>query len=183
VAIRIKHNGLEIHAGLTKLSRDQRTAIQRALNRVSTTVRAEATKEVRQTYSKIKASDFKKQIKIRKANRSNLDAELSARTKRIPLGFFKVTQLAKGVRAILGKGKKVFIPGGFLAAIVPTRGEEPTKRKGKKRIPTYQLLGPAVSQLLSAVFVRRRITETIRRRLPIEYESALKSLGNKNKIG
>ena len=168
--LKIKHNGLEFSAGFRDLGRVQRKALGRALNRVGTTVRKEVTQKIREDY-KIKAKDLKSQIKITRATSSQLVVEVSSKTRRIPLGLFTISQMKGGVRAILGKGKKLFIPGAFVAKLKPSQERKGAYiRKGKKRIPTRTLVGPSISQLLGSRFITKLIEKVIKKRLPIEFE-------------
>lgn len=88
----------------------------RALNRTATTVRAAASREIRQEYN-IKAAGIRHQIAIERARRGHVTASVVVSGRRIPLVDFSARQTRAGVTVQVKRGSRKFIPHAFLATM------------------------------------------------------------------
>jgi hypothetical protein len=144
-------------------------ATMRAMNRAGTTGRAEMARLVAKDMG-MKVSAAKDAIIIEKAMPDKLSVRLAASRMRLPLMDFQARQTARGV-TFRGVAGRQLVPSAFLATVkgplpsgVTSSGHEGVfKRRGKKRLPIYQLFGvsigkvferhrPAVSAVMTAAF-------------------------------
>lgn len=141
-----------------------------AMNRVSTGLRTEAVRKVRETYV-IKAGDVRKTIKITKANPARMEMMMVSRGRNIPLIKFRTTprqprsRPPKVLKAQVKKaGGKKPIPGAFVAQM--RSGHIGVfERSGKRRLPIRELYGPAVPSMLSEPGVQEHIEQEAQRRM------------------
>lgn len=132
-------------------------ATVRALNKTATTVRAEASKEIRKTYN-IKAAVAKNQIKITKARKGTLYVKIIASGKRLPLIEFGAVWDRKNPPPIgasvkvLTQGARKRVKGAFIAQ---AKGGKLGlfRRVGKARKPLEYLLSVGVAQ----AFVSKKV--------------------------
>lgn len=146
-------------------------AFSAALNRVSTGIRTEAVRKVRETYI-IKAGDVRKTIKITKANPARLEILMVSRGGNIPLINFRTTpskpnttRRPKVLKAQVKKqGSKKPIPGAFVAQM--RSGHIGVfERSGKRRLPIRELYGPAVPSMLDNPEVQEHLQKEAQRRM------------------
>ena len=89
-------------------------AAARALNRAATTVRAEASREIRKEYN-IKASEIRKEMSIQRATPSRLVSAVKAKGRRLTLLRFNARQNRTGVAVTIKKGRRQTIKSAFIA--------------------------------------------------------------------
>jgi hypothetical protein len=135
-------------------------AISWALNRAADNVKTNAAKKAREEYE-IKAKDIKDTLRIIKANKNSLSAEVRSKGARIPLIKFKVrpneprpSNPPKILRVAVKKTGLKGLVGAFVADI---NGNKVFKRKTRSRLPIEQLFGPAVPQMLGNPEVKKYI--------------------------
>lgn len=166
-SIDVRHNLREVIQELQAYGRKIREqAMVRALNRTSTTVRAESQRVI-QPQLGLPAMTVRNQIRVTRATKATLKAVLTFSPRRIRLTRFQARQMADGVRLA---GPKYLIAqptwGGqareigleqlrhaFIAASTrnnPNRAQNVWEREGKERYPLLLLLAPS----LSDVFVK-----------------------------
>lgn len=181
-----------LQAALKSLTgRDLPAAINFAINRAATTLKAEAAREVAKSYA-LKISTLKANtIDVEKSRVSTLTANVRIKGTLIPLGEFgNPRQLKKGVKVTVKRGAgRTMYKHAFLANVrggkqqVYWRAIESGKRVG--RGPLKILLGPSVAQIISApAFVAKlmriaseRITDTLRQQIKSRVENAFKRRG------
>jgi hypothetical protein len=98
---------------------DPSSAVSRALNKTSTTVRAETARAIRTAGYKIKIGVIKRGLKVRRATRSTLRTAIDATGRPIPLieyGAHAVKTHGGGVSVDVLHGRKM-IPGVFVATM------------------------------------------------------------------
>ena len=103
--ITIKVDSREVERALREAPKVAEKALVRTLNRTADKARVTASKTVRETYN-IKAGDLNKSIRIYKADRSRLVAQLTITGKPVGLIAFAARQTAKGVTYMILKAGK-----------------------------------------------------------------------------
>ena len=165
-------------------------AVSRALNGTATTVRAAASRLIRDELGgALKVGEIRKALRITRATRNELRAVVAALgRKRIPLSSFKPRETASGVTVRIGS-RSVNIPGAFVTKSGAVRLRTPNWRsvlyenavRRRQRItrggldyPIAQLFAPGVP----AAFLLPRILDTQRRiavaRFDVLFERELK---------
>ncbi len=81
---------IEVQRKLGRFHHKAPNALSNALNRAASNINKNVKKEVRKEYH-IKAKDVGSTLKVSKANRSNLGAEVRSKGELIPLDRFKVS--------------------------------------------------------------------------------------------
>lgn len=162
-------------------------AIAPALNRAVMHGRTVATRKVRQTYD-VKYAAVQKTLKILRATRRSLAAELQSTGAPIPLIAFKVSPRRTGGRRPRG-GLRVSVKrseGKRLAhAFIDQWQGEPAvfERVGDDRLPIKRLFGPSVPSMLGEETVSEVTTEAIaaefEKRLLHETDRVLKGIFGK----
>ena len=161
----------EVQQRLGPLAEKAPNAISNALNRAVTNVSSNITKEVHKDYH-IKAADVKETLKIFKANRSNLSAEVKSRGKTIGLDKFKVSPKTVNPKrksqlkiAVKKDGVKQIL-GAFIASL---NGTKVFTRDGKNRLPITRKFGPSVPQMIGS----DETSEKINHQAYVTYETRL----------
>lgn len=129
-------------------------AMVRALNRAGTSGRAEMARRVAKDMG-VRVSDAKEAVLLESATATRLAVRLKASKKRRPLFDFHARQVASGVSFRGEGGKRSTVTSAFIASV--RAGSSGThqgvfKRKGKKRLPIYELFGVSIGH----VFERHR---------------------------
>lgn len=146
-------------------------ATRRALNRALKTGKAEMARLVGKEFG-MKVSDAKEAIFAEPATDQKLSVRLVASRRRRPLFDFQARQGGAGV-TFKGQVGRQLVPGAFIATV--RAGNTGThegvfKRRGKKRLPIYELFGvsigevfnrhrPAVSAVIQAAFEKNLASE------------------------
>lgn len=173
---------VDISGALAKLDltdRAVRSAAARALNKTATTGRAQASREIKAQGYGMKVGDIRAAISIPvRANQGNLNTEIRARGKPIPLIQYSARQTRSGVSIQVKNGRTV-LSHAFIA-VMPSghRGVFERVGKGHKRVerrgrnistglPIKELFGPSVKAAFGNPTVAGVITDTMRARYPI----------------
>lgn len=177
----------DIKATVLRLAAKGTKAIQdssvRALNRTASSVRTEASREIRQRYN-LKASVIKANMRIVKATRSRLVAEIVATGKRIPLIEFGARAVnpwnvagrshrrrGGGVSAAVTKTRRLF-KGAFIA-VMPSGHRGVYLRQGEGR-KIRQLMGISIPKAMVERQVNATLAKFAAQRFRIEFERDLK---------
>lgn len=170
---------IDVRADIAKALRDV-DALQRnvtraasaALNRVGTTARAVAAREI-SAETGLKVSEVKDRLPTVRANRDSLEVIITAKPWAPNLIRFAARQTKRGVSANAWRSRKV-----YRSTFIANKGRTVFKRTGPARLPIAPVYGPSVPR----TFIRDRTTGAIRRtvaqRFPIEFDRALRALGN-----
>lgn len=184
IDVRVDIKGVKASLGKLRDEVSDRATV-RALNKVATTVRAEASKEIRAVYN-IKAKVAKGEIAITKARKNYLVAFVTASGKRLPLIEFDARWNRKSPPPI-GASVKVLTKGGRKAVrgafIAKAKGGKlgVFRRTGAARKPIEYLLSVGVRQAFASKAVNAALIKIVRQRFPIvfeqEYRFAISKLG------
>lgn len=136
-----------------------------ALNRTGTTVRAAASREIRNEY-KLSAASVREQLKVIRASRSNLEVRVRATGRRIGLIDFNARQTRQGVTVQIktGGGRKL-IRSAFLATMksghlgVFSRGRYAGGKfvPGRSRLPITELTSLSLPKAFSNQKVMKQL--------------------------
>lgn len=183
---------------LNAAAAETRPAVVRALNRTIDQVKVQAARKVRAAGYKLKISDIKDAIRIRRASTGQLRAEAVASGRPIPLIKYGARQTGSGVTVDVVNGRKLIAH----AFIAPTSNgslqvftRKPGARhkkvvKGGKAIwsalPISKLYGPSIPDALANKAVTEALLTLIQERFPaiLEHEHAwlAKRLASKRAI-
>ena len=184
------------------LSIDQvKTATFRAINKVATSGRASASKEIRSTGYGIKAAAVKKAISISKATKADLNAIVRAKGRPIPLIAYGARKTQAGVSVNVLHGRKI-IRGAFIATMpsghrgvfvrvdsAAGRALGGSNRKGahitrgryrsqdRHGLPIDELFGPSIPAAFKSTAVMDAVTATMRQRFPTVLRQELRFVG------
>jgi hypothetical protein len=177
----VKQTVLRLQA---RAGREIALSTSRALNKTAITVRAEASKKIRERYN-LKARVIKAQMKIYKASPRRLFAQIIATGRRIPLIEFGATAVnpwniagrphrrgGGGVRARVLRARTLY-RGAFIATMpsghrgVFTRGENP-------RLPIRQLVGISVPKAMAERAINAALIRLAKDRFRTEFERDLR---------
>ena len=140
----------------------------RAINRTATRARTRVVRAI-SSEVKIRQADVRKQIRVRRASYSRLEAHLVIWGRRIPLIRFGARQTRRGVTYQIGKagGRKLIehafittMPSGHHGVFIRGRGQGPGGMV--RRLPIFERLGPSVPGIYdgAANLARRMMGET-----------------------
>lgn len=166
------------------------TVVVRSLNRVIASARTQAVREIKKRYNinpkflkdKIGEKDNRyNALKIWRANKSTLTANLKAYGKPIPLIAFPVKQTDKGVQVSVYKGRSKLLPGVFIATTAS--GHTSTFGRGKyskgqfqfrsKRLTKYPKNDLPIGQIMTTSVKSAIVTPGILQALKINVEANL----------
>lgn len=142
-----------------------------ALNRTSVTVRAEAVRKIGGTYN-IKASVIRDQLRLKRADRSRLEAQVIASGRRIPLIAFQARQTRRGVTVRVKQERKL-VRGVFIAKM-PTGHTGVFERKGRARLPIRELFSVSLPQAFTNRQILAALKQIAKERFGIEFARAMK---------
>lgn len=166
---------------LGQMAKKAPDVVTRALNRAVESARAAAVQEIRQTYV-VKAKEVRGTMRVIKASRKTLSAQLRSRGNLIPLDHFKYKpkqpRPKNPPKVLQVQVKKA---GGYKdllhAFVADINGPKIWQRVGKARLPIRRLMGPAVPQMLGQDNVRAKVLEkaleTYKKRLDHEINRML----------
>ena len=121
-------------------------AMVRAINRALASGRTVMVREMARDL-KMRAGDIREAMPIQEASLGRPAGRFGASPKRIPLIKFNARQTQRGVTADTGQGRKVY-PGAFIARM-PTGHVGVFARKGRKRLPIVERLGPSLGLIFA----------------------------------
>ncbi len=142
-----------------------------ALNRTMSSVQTEASRLIRDRYT-IKASVAKKQMRISRASKSRLFADLIVSGRRIPLIEFAARQTRKGVTVNVTRQRKL-VRGVFIARM-KSGHVGVYERLGPKRLPIQELLSISLPKAFTQKQILVAVSKKAAERFPIEFERAAK---------
>ena len=156
-------------------------AMVRALNRTAITVRAEASRRIRERYN-LKSRVLKDQIRIRNATKAELHAVVQASGRPIPLVEFDARRGAAGATVRVGRTRKT-VSHAFIATMksghrgVFLRVEKGSRKYRSTRVnksgadlPVAELFGPSLPQAFTSKQVMSAIVAAARTRFPKAFE-------------
>lgn len=157
-------------------------AMVRALNRTAITVRAEASRRIRERYN-LKSRVLKDQIRIRNATKAELRAVVQASGRPIPVIEFDARRGTNGVTVRVGRTRKVirhsFIQtmksghrGVFMRVLENDNQKYRSKRKpgSASDLPIAERFGPSLPQAFTSKQVMDAIVAAARTRFPKAFE-------------
>ena len=150
----------EIRRNLDILGKKKNTVVARAINKTTKSMRYGGIKAIKERYT-VKASALREVMKIQKANRNKLFAVIKTLGTRLKLRTSFETfrfALAKGKKRvmvqILKQGSPKILRHAFYGTF-PVGGKEIAQRKSKERIPTRELSGLSVPQMVKAKEIKK----------------------------
>ena len=159
------------------------------MNKVAAETKVESSRSIRSAGYKIKASAIKKQIAIKRANRSELKAVVTASGKPIPLIAYGARHVGSGV-SVSVKGSRKIIKHAFIAEVNGIKGVFVRVGKGHKKVikngkvvwsglPIKQLYGPSIPAVFGNDLIQQALRAKIKTRFPIllKHEVDYLSLG------
>lgn len=152
------------------MQRDVNTAAAAALNRVGVTARAAAAREISKA-SGLPVNQVRKHVPLVRANKWNLQCEISARPYAPNLIRYSARQTKAGVSANAWRKRKVY-RGTFIA----NKGRTVFKRVGPARLPIKAVYGPSVRREFIRDTVAKAINTTVEQRFALEFDRALTAL-------
>ncbi len=175
-----RHSLRQVQKRLGKMEKKAPAVISAALNDTARTGRVMLTNEARTRYV-VKSGASKKNMTIKRATYSSLQAIITAQGKTIGLSKFKATapysgakgQVLKssGLKALVNsQGNKAFAAG--VTTGHPGRVHSGIfQRKGKNRYPIKELQGPSSAKMIEVVYEGKR---NVRKAVKPEIEKTLK---------
>lgn len=149
-----------------------------ACNRVAASVRAEATRTVRQRYPGFKASDVRATMEVIRATYTKQTATVRVRGRRIPLLSFSARQVRAGVSVRIRERKTV--RGAFIATM-PSGHKGVFKRSGRfglrgnpKREKIMELKTLSTPQAVGQQEILEHLKSYAENRYKIEFQRELK---------
>ena len=155
----------------------------RALNKVIVTVRKEAADLVHKV-RRLKKSDIKRELAIRKASRNNPEARIRASRRAIPLKRYAAKMAGrKGSKHVVVNitGQRKILRHSFIIADIGGKAVGHVfERKGSTPLPIEKKFGPSIGSALVKASTQTAVRNVLRTRWPIVYkrelEFALKKL-------
>ena len=180
IHIDVRHDIAGLQARLQLLPKERMQAAVRALNRTMTTVRAEASREMRKAYPGLKVSTLKRRIRFTRATRAKALATLTFSAKRFRLvGNWNVRQTKQGIRGRLpwrletADGTEIpasALRQGFIRAATNTGVSNVWLRDGKARYPIQAVLAPGLNAAFVERHIGRALSRTARARFAVVFE-------------
>jgi RNase P/RNase MRP subunit p29 len=180
------------------------TAIMRSVNRSLTGVKTDMARETSKVLN-IKQKRIKKDITIRKANKSDLSGMVSSKGKPVNLEQFGAKERKKGVSVkVLKSGGRKTIPGAFIfigknsnrlvgwrkktdgaAQYIGTKKKDPNMAYGalpkKYRLPIESLYGPRIQDVTARPEIMQKIEEGAGVRLEKELDHQMQRILDKHR--
>ena len=165
---------------LGQMAKKAPDVVTMALNRAVESARAAAVQEIRQTYT-VKAKEVRGTMRVIKASRKTLSAQLRSRGNLIPLDHFKYKpkqpRPKNPPKALQVQVKKTGYKELLHSFVADINGPKIWQRVGKSRLPIRRLMGPAVPEMLGQDNVRAKVLEkaleTYKKRLDHEINRML----------
>jgi hypothetical protein len=167
ITIDVRDNIRLVLRSLDATREEVKGAVTRSLNKTATTVRNEASTEIRKIYN-LKAGVIKKQIKIKKANRANPTAIISASGRPIPLIEFTARQRKAGVSVLIKRGQRKVVRSAFIAKM-PSGNVGVFQRKGKLRLPIRELFSISLPRVFTSKAIFAALVKIARQRFPVVF--------------
>lgn len=146
----------ELQETLGGFSRRMPLIVSRSLNRTIKKAKTDTSREIGKEI-RLKQTDIKKKITIRKASRSHWTAIMKLSKSKVPLIKFAAKQLKRGVTyAISRKGGRSRLRMGFIEKM--PRGHRGVFRRHKPttpRLPIIELFGPSIAGIFQGGMLGR----------------------------
>jgi Prophage minor tail protein Z (GPZ) len=180
---------LDVARGLKRMnatSAQARKAIPRALNRVATTGRAQAARNIVKGAS-INVGEIKKGIKIQRANGEALNAALIANGRPIALIRFKPSGGGTSHRRLPVTvnifGKTVTLQHAFIETTAQGHKGVFSRQNPKggaisKRLPIFEMFGPSVANRFGQPDIKAIVERVIKERFAIEMQQQMEHVVN-----
>lgn len=185
IKVSVRSNAARVALELAAAGQEMRDrAVVRALNKMADQVKTAASREIRSAGYKLKASDIKAALKVRRASGSQKTAAVIASGRPLPLVKYSARQTSKGVTVDVLKGRKL-IAGAFIATMpnghrgVYVREQASKHRKVQQRgkpvwsqLPIRQLFGPAIPDGMANSAVQSALLQLVEEKFPsiLEHE-------------
>lgn len=140
---------------LEKVPNAVERAAAAALNRAVIAGRTAVSKGIRERYT-LKATDIKEQVRIKRAARNSLDAEVTVTGTPVDLTKFRVRISGRGIYAQVKKGGGGTLRRSFFMAVGKAGLYH---RSSKSRLPIQREFGPSVPQMAGEINVSRGVEE------------------------
>lgn len=173
---------IDINNALRKLDvrrNGVKPAVARALNKTGTTGRAQASRSIQAAGYNMKAGDIKAAITLpRRASQDDLNIELRARGKAIPLIQFGARATKRGVSVNVKRGRTTLshafiatMPSGHRGVFerVGTMHKRVARhgRRLSSGLPIRELFGPSIKAAFASDAVSSEVINTMRARFPV----------------
>jgi hypothetical protein len=178
ITVNVRSNIAEVRARMAVMKDDViNKATVRTLNKVATTIRATASREIRNAGYGLKAATIKNQLTIKRAIRGNLVAMVIASGRPIPLIEYNARQTAKGVSVLVKEGRKIIahafiatMPSGHTGVFI-RKGKDHRKKVLNGRtlwtgLPIQELFGPGVPKAFGNQVVIDALKKVVADRFP-----------------
>ncbi len=141
-------------------------AAVRSLNDLGEQLKNQTVKEAREKYN-VPSGTFKKKLKVKKANYSNMKWSMEIPgDRKMNLIHFGARQVKKGVSVkVLKTGARKVVKGAFIA----NGGKTVFQRKGKERLPIKTVTALSPSQMISKGLRDRKLEEA-KKKAPSQFK-------------
>lgn len=144
-----------------------------ALNRIATTARAEAARQLAGRRG-LKVGTIREQIRIVRASRALERAEVIVRGQPIPLRDYAARATRRGVTVMVTKGRRKHIKfKGNAGFQIERWGNHVFVREGAKRLPIRKLWGPSLPSTFSQKVITNAVIAAAREAWPKRFAEAL----------
>lgn len=186
-AVQIHFKGLQRLQRRLKYSYPKiyRPAMSAALNRTTTTVRAQAARDIKAEIGPIRIGRIKKELIRRKATTRTLSATIYSKNNVLGTIHFGARQLKKGV-SHREYGKRRLLKGAFIAKVRPGAGFGDDRvaqvfyRKTDRRLPLQKLWGPGIARTMGRDPVKSGMLKTVDDNLFKNLKAQIRWRANRN---
>ena len=145
-------------------------AASAAINRVATSARAEAVREIARKTGLTQA-EVRKHVDIVTANRGNLEATIVAKAWSPNLIRYKARQTPQGVVASPWRNKRT-----HKGTFIGNQGRTVFVRQGKARLPLKPVRGPSVRKEFLQGYAIKAMEKKVAERFGLEFDRALRAI-------
>lgn len=183
ISIDIRHDLGALAERLGLLAKERQAAAVSALNKTLTTVRARAARDLARDYAGLKVGVLKKQLRFRRATRSEARAVLTFGNRRFRLINWRVRQSPGGVRGRLpwaletGDGQPIpaaQLRHAFIQRATTNGVENVFLRAGRARYPLHVLLAPSLSYTVVQKRLNTALSRFARERFAVVFQQDAK---------
>ena len=147
-------------------------AVSRGINRTTTTVRAEASRDTARAMG-LKVRPVRKSMRVQRASTQRLFSLIIATGRKLSLRHFAARHIRKGV-SHKAYGRRQLAKGAFMARGKNTDVKQVFARRGPARLPIRKLFGPAVPETLAKDNIMTAVRRNVRRLLPKRIKAQFK---------
>lgn len=179
--VEIKYNRKQLRSitqQLQTMPKKIPTVMMRGINRTIKPALSETAKRLAGEVNITKAA-VRKRIVLSKATKRDWRATLRISRRRIRLIDWKARQTKKGVSYSIERGKRVMVPGSFIATVLASepQGEHKGvfKRVGATQFPIVQLRGPSLGEVFKdAPMIVQQVMGFTGKKLVVEIDKQIK---------